>query len=111
MKFALLSDADQKAIDALKAHYGGATAIGAAFAEKRNFERRKQILADKGFGEMIADAERLVGLFPKIGPFEEKIGFSPDLSKGVATAQVSGFQGAPVTHHAMKRFAESAGSD
>ncbi|MCD4751217.1 MAG: hypothetical protein K8R59_17725 [Thermoanaerobaculales bacterium] len=111
MKFALLSDADHKAIDALKVHYGGATAIGAAIAEKRNFERRKQILADKGFGEMIADAERLVGLFPKIGPFEEKIGFSPDLSKGVATAQVSGFQGAPVTHHAMKRFAESAGSD
>lgn len=111
MKFALLSDADHRAIDALKAHYGGPTAIGAAIAEKRSFETRKKILAHQGFGEMIADAERLVGLFPKIGRFEQEISFSPDRSKGIATAQVSGFQGAPVTHHAMKRFAESAGSN
>ncbi len=111
MKFALLSDADHVAIDALKAHYGGAATIGAAIAEKRNFETRKKILADKGFGEMIADAEHLVGLFSKAGDYEQKIGFSADESKGIATAQVSGFQGAPVTHHAMKLFAESAGSD
>lgn len=111
MKFALLSEADHKAIDALKAHYGGSAAIGTAIAEKRDFTARKKILADKGFGEMIADAERLVDLFPKAGAYERKIGFEADRRKGIARAQVSGFQGAPVTHHAMKRFAESAGSD
>ncbi len=111
MKFQLLSDADHAAIDLLKLHYGGAATINSAIAEKRDFETRKAILADKGFGEMIADAERLVGLFSKAGDYEKKIGFTPDETKGIATAQVSGFQGAPVTHHAMKLFAESAGSD
>lgn len=111
MKFSLLSDADHKAVDALKEHYGGAAAIDAAIVQKRNFETRKKILAEKGFGEMIADAERLVGLFSKAGDYEQKIGFSADESKGIATAQVSGFQGAPVTHHAMKLIAESAAGD
>ncbi len=55
MKFALLSDADHKAIDALKEHYGGAAAIDAAIAQKRNFETRKKILAEKGFGELFRD--------------------------------------------------------
>lgn len=111
MKYSLLSESDHQAIDALKAHYGGAAAISATIGERRGFEARKKILAEKGFGEMIADAERLVGLFPKAGDHERMTGFSADESKGIATSQVSGFQGAPVTHRAMKRIAESAGSD
>jgi len=110
MKYALLSDADCRAIDALKAHYGGASGISEAIAERRDFSTRKKILEDKGYGEMIADAENLVARFPKIGDFEREIGFVPDESKGVATAQVSGFQGAPVTHRAMQLIAGSAGS-
>ncbi len=110
MRYALLSETDRRAIDALKAHYGGAAAIGAAITEKRDFATRKRILGEKGFGEMIADAERLVERFAKVSDFEREIGFAPDTAKGVATAQVSGFQGAPVTHRAMQRFAESAGT-
>jgi len=111
MKFKLLSDTDCAAIDALKSHYGGATTINTAIAEKRTFETRKKILADKGFADMIADAESLVQNFSKAGDYEKETGFTPDKTKGIATAQVSGFQGAPVTYHAMKLIAESAGTD
>ncbi|MBN1327116.1 MAG: hypothetical protein JW996_04120, partial [Candidatus Cloacimonetes bacterium] len=71
---------------------------------------RKQILKAKGFGDMIADAEKLVMKFPKVGDFEKKAGIKYNDDYGVATSQVSGWQGARVTHYAMDRIAASAGS-
>ncbi|MEJ2188857.1 MAG: hypothetical protein P8Y93_05455 [Acidobacteriota bacterium] len=111
MKYQLLSSKDIEAIDALKAHYGGARTIADAIRGRRDLTTRKEILADKGYGEMIADAEDLVQRFAKIGDFERE--HAPDYREdfGVATAQVSGFQGARVTHRAMQRMAESAATD
>jgi len=111
MKFELLSAGDLEAIDALKQSYGGAQAISETILAKRDFETRKAVLADKGYGEMIEDAERLVGLFPKIGDFERQATPAYRDDFGTATAQVSGFQGAKVTHRSMQRMAESADTD
>jgi len=110
MKFGLLSSDDMKAMDALKAHHGGAAAIAAAIREKRSFQTRKTILAEKGYGAMIEEAEALVKRFARIGNFERAAGITYNDAYGVATAQVSGFQGAKVTFHAIKRMAESADS-
>jgi hypothetical protein len=111
MKYNLLSDVDMKAMDALKNFHGGAGAINETIGQRGTLEVRKQVLADKGYGEMIADAEELVKQFPKIGDFEKANNISYKDGMGVGTAQVSGFQGAKVTHHSMKRFAKSAGED
>ena len=108
MKYALLSPTDLEAIDALKTSYGGAETIGKAIRERRELSTRKRVLAEKGYGEMIADAERLAQEFAKIGDFEHKINPAYRDDFGVATAQVSGFQGARVTHRAMQRMASSA---
>ena len=111
MKYALLSPSDLKSIDAVKEHYGGAQKISETLRERRRLETRKRVLEEKGFGGMIADAEKLVELFSKIEDFET--GASPTYRDdfGIATAQVSGFQGAAVTHRSMQRMAESAASD
>jgi len=111
MKFKLLSKSDVEAIDQLKNHYGGAQTIGETIRSRRDLATRKRVLAEKGFGGLIEDAERLVTRFAKIEDFEKAT--SPRYRKdfGVATAQVSGFQGAKVTHRAMQRMAESAVTD
>ncbi|MFV2073409.1 MAG: hypothetical protein ACC742_12255, partial [Thermoanaerobaculales bacterium] len=111
MKFELLSGSDLQAIDALKAHYGGAQKIVDTIRRQRDFGTRKKTLVEKGFGEMIEDAERLVQRFAKIGDFEQAIETAYRDDFGIATAQVSGFQGAPVTHRAMQRMASSAATD
>ncbi|MCK5376446.1 MAG: hypothetical protein KAJ97_05150, partial [Acidobacteria bacterium] len=111
MKFELLSGSDLQAIDALKEHYGGAQTIVDSIRQKRDLETRKQILAEKGYGGMIEDAERLVQQFSRIGDFERALSPTYRDDFGTATAQVSGFQGARVTHRAMQRMAESAGTD
>jgi hypothetical protein len=111
MKFDLLSRRDLDAMDALKAHHGGAQKIMDTIRSKREFSTRKNILAEKGFGEMIEDAERLVERFPKIEDFEKDITPAYRDDFGIATAQVSGFQGAAVTHRAMQRMAQSADGD
>ena len=111
MKYALLSPTDLEAIDALKASYGGAETIDDTIRERRELGTRKRVLTEKGYGEMIADAERLVLEFAKIGEFEREIDPAYRNDFGVATAQVSGFQGAKVTHRAMQRMAESAATD
>lgn len=110
MKYKLLSDADIKAIDALVDFHGGAQTINSIMLERRNLETRKRILAEKGFGEMISDAEQLVKRFPKVTDFEKEINFMRNENYGIATSQVSGFQGAYVTHHYMKKVAETAES-
>jgi len=111
LKYSLLSDSDLAAIDALKRHYGGAASIGKTIRARRDYETRKAVLAEKGFGEMIESAERLVTQFPKVSEFEKEIGASYSSSFGVATSQVSGFQGARVTHRAMRRIVESGDTD
>jgi len=111
MKYALLSPTDLEAIDALKASYGGAETIGNTIRERRELSTRKQVLAEKGYGEMIADAESLVQKFAKIGDFEGELNPTYRDDFGVATAQVSGFQGAKVTHRAMQRMTESSATD
>ncbi|KPK76730.1 MAG: hypothetical protein AMJ79_05670 [Phycisphaerae bacterium SM23_30] len=111
MKFKLLSEGDLEAIDALKEHHGGAQKIYQTIEEMRDFERRKKILAEKGYGEMIADAQERVKKFPKVGDFEKENNISYNSSFGVATCQVSGFQGAKVTHRCLQRIAETAHSD
>jgi hypothetical protein len=111
MKFDLLSRRDLEAMDALKAHHGGARKIMDTIRSKRELSTRKNILAEKGFGEMIEDAERLVERFAKIEDFEKDATPTYLDDFGIATAQVSGFQGAAVTHRAMQRMADSADSD
>jgi hypothetical protein len=105
MYFEFLSKEDKKAIDALKEYHGGAKKIVETIAEKRKLETRKKILKDKGYGDMIADAEELVKKFPKVGDFEKENNVKYNDKYGIGTAQVSGFQGAAVTHNAMQRFA------
>ena len=110
MKFSLLSRRDLDAMDELKGHHGGAQKIMDTIRSKREFSTRKRILAEKGFGEMIDDAEDLVKRFAKIEDFENDISPTYRDDFGIATAQVSGFQGAAVTHRAMQRMAESTDS-
>ncbi len=111
MKYPLLSDADMKAMDALKKHHGGAEHIVSTIKKMRDFETRKRILAEKGFGKMIEEAEAFVLKFPQVSDFEKANNISYNSSLGTGTSQVSGFQGAKVTHNSMKRIAASAGSN
>jgi len=108
MKYQLLSNSEMKAIDALKEYHGGAKEIVTTIKEMRKYETRKRILGEKGFGNMIEDAEKLVKKFAKVQDFKKKNNISYNDKFGIATAQVSGWQGAKVTHHAMKLIAESA---
>ncbi len=108
MKFKLLSNSDLQAIDALKEYHGGAQKISETIKSMRVYETRKNILSEKGLGQMIEEAEELVKKFAKAGDYEKENNISFNNNFGVATAQVSGWQGAKVTHHAMKRIAESA---
>jgi hypothetical protein len=112
MKFKLLSDKDIKAIDLLKESYGGAKEIVKTVEKMRDFETRKKILAHKQeYGKMIEHAEKLVKQFPKISNFERENNISYNNNFGIATSQVSGFQGARVTYHCMKKIANSVNTD
>ncbi len=111
MNFKLLSDEDQKAIDALKEYHGGASEIMKTMNNMRNYGSRKRILTEKGFGSMIEQAEQLVKEFAKLADFEQEAHISYNNKLGVATSQVSGFQGAKATFRCMQRIAESASND
>jgi hypothetical protein len=111
MRYPLLSDADMKAMDALKQYHGGAKAIVEGIDRMRDFGTRKRICGEKGFGKMVEEAEAWAKEFPQVADFEKANGITYDDSKGVATSQVSGFQGAWVTHECIRRIAESAGTD
>ena len=65
MKYQLLSNSEMKTIDSLKEYHGGAKEIVKTIDKMRNYEVRKRILGEKGFGEMIEDAEKLVKKFAK----------------------------------------------
>lgn len=105
LHFDFFSDKELKQMDALKESYGGASEIMKSIDKMRDYEERKKVAGEKGFGEMLEKAEEYAKSFPKIEDFIEKenVQFTKE---GVATTQVSGFQGAPITLKGMKRMAE-----
>ncbi len=111
MKFKLLSASDMEAIDALKESHGGAKGIAETIDKMRDFETRKKTLAGTEYRSMVEEAEDLVKQFARVDDFEEENNISYKKGMGTATSQVSGFQGARVTHRCMQRMAESAGTD
>ena len=106
MHFKLLSAKDLKAIDALLDSYGGPKEIQKQIETHRDFETRKRLAADKGFGEMLKKAGEYAADFARLPDYLEKHKLNPT-QKGVATTQVSGFQGAYVTFDCMRRVAEN----
>ena len=111
MRFQLLSSRDMEAIDALKQSHGGAKKIAETIEQMRKYETRKGILAETEYAPMIQEAEELVKGFAKVENFEERNGITYTKGMGTATAQVSGFQGARVTHRCMKRVGESVSTE
>jgi hypothetical protein len=106
MHFDLLSPRDLKAIDALRNAYGGGKEISARIEARRSYEARKKAAAAKGWGETLEKAETYVEGFAKVEDFAEKSGIRATKA-GVCTAQVSGFQGAPVTLDCIRRVSEN----
>lgn len=106
MHFKLLSQRDQSALDALLDSYGGAKEISMRIDTLRDYETRKKIAAEKGFGEMLDRSEEYVQNFAKVEDFitQNNISFT---KKGVCTTQVSGFQGARPTFDCIRRTAEN----
>jgi hypothetical protein len=111
MKFKLLSARDMEAIEALKEAHGGAKKIAETIEQMRKYETRMGVLSGTEYGPMVQEAEELVKGFAKVEDFEEKDGITYKKDMGTATAQVSGFQGARVTHRCMKRVVESVSTD
>ena len=106
MHFKLLATRDLKAMDALIDSYGGAEEISKKIESLRDYETRKNIAGEKGFGEMLEKAEEYVKDFAKVEDFVEKNGIT-FTKKGICTAQVSGFQGAQPTFECLRRVAEN----
>jgi hypothetical protein len=111
MKYKLLSASDMEAIDALKESHGGANGIAETIEKMRDLETRKRALAGTEYGSMVDEAEEPVKQFAKVEDFEGQNNISYRKGMGTATSQVSGYQGARVTHRCMQRMAESAGSE
>jgi len=105
MYFDLLSDRDMKAIDALIDVYGGAKSINDKVSATRDYKTRKKIAVDKGYGEMLKQAEEYTKNFPKVEDYISKEGIKVT-KKGVCTTQVSGFQGSRVTLDCLRRIAQ-----
>jgi hypothetical protein len=103
--FDFFSKKEMEQMDALKNSYGGAKEIEKTINKMRHYEERKRIVENKGFGNMLEQAEEYVKSFTKVEDFIEKenIEFTKE---GIATTQVSGFQGAPITLRGMQRIAE-----
>jgi hypothetical protein len=106
MHFKLLSPKDLKAMEALRDSYGGGREISKRIDSLRDYQVRKKIAGEKGWGEMLEKAEGYVKHFAKLEDFVAKNGIRWT-KKGVCTAQVSGFQGAPVTFDCIRRVSEN----
>lgn len=105
LHFDLFSKKDYEQMDALKESYGGASEIMKSIDKMRKYEERKKVAGEKGFGETLEKAEVYAKSFAKVDDFIEKENIRVT-REGIATTQVSGFQGAPVTLKCMKRMAE-----
>jgi hypothetical protein len=106
MHFKLLSNQDLKAMDALLESYGGAKEISRKIESMRDYENRKSIAEEKGFGDMLKKAEEYVKKFAKVEDFIETDEISVTRG-GICTTQVSGFQGARPTFSCIKKIAEN----
>jgi len=106
MHFDFLDTRDKKAIDALIEAYGGPRAIGRQITRMRDYKSRKKVLQEKGFGDMLDQAEAYAARFAKVEDFvaREKTKVT---KKGTAITQVSGFQGSHVTFDCIRRVAEN----
>ncbi|MCP4214437.1 MAG: hypothetical protein GY765_07255 [bacterium] len=105
LHFDFFNEKEKKQMDALKESYGGATEINNTIAKLRKYDERKKIAAEKGFGEMLEKAEEYGKSFAKVEDFYEKENIECTKA-GIATTQVSGFQGAPITLRAMELFSK-----
>lgn len=106
MHFKLLSDRDLKAIDTLVDDFGGSQEVCDKIEKMRDYGTRKRIAGDKGYGEMLEQAEGYAKDFPKVEDFIAKEGIKAT-KPGVCTTQVSGFQGSRVTLDCMRRVAQN----
>ena len=106
MHFKLLSDKDFKAMDALLDSYGGTKEISEKIESMRNYEARKKIAGEKGYGEVLEKAEGYTKNFAKVEDFVEKSGISVT-KPGICTTQVSGFQAARPTFDCINKVAEN----
>lgn len=106
MHFKLLQDKDLKAMDALLNSYGGPQEISKTIESTRNYDSRKKAAAEKGYGNTLEKAEQYAKDFAKVEDFIEDNGIEVT-KKGICTAQVSGFQGSPVTLDCMRRVAQN----
>jgi len=106
MHFKLLSDKDLKAMDALLDSYGGAKEISKKIDSMRDYETRKRIAGEKGYGEMLEKAEEYAKNFAKVEDFVAKNGITVT-KQGICTTQVSGFQASRPTFDCLKRVAEN----
>jgi len=105
-KTLFLSKPEIKAIDKLKASYGGSKKIAHAIEEKKTYASRRKSADKKGFGKLLDEAVDLAKHFPKVDIFSEKNNIKSH-KKGIATTQVSAWQGYKVTYNCMKRIAEN----
>jgi hypothetical protein len=105
LHFDFFSEKEMKQMDALKESYGGAAEIKKTIDKMRQYEQRKKVAQEKGFGELLEKAEEYAKSFAKVDDFieQENLKVTRD---GIATTQVSGFQGAPITLHCMERMAK-----
>lgn len=105
LNYCLFNSKELKQMDALKASYGGASEIIQSIEKLREYSVRKKIVEEKGFGDMIEKAEQYSKNFARVDDFlkNENIILNKE---GIATTQVSGFQGASATLHSIKRLAE-----
>jgi len=105
LHYKLFSEKEMKRMDALKEAYGGAAEVTKTIDKMRQYELRKKAAAEKGFGDTLERAEHYVKTFAKVEDFvaKENVHFS---KPGVATTQVSGFQGAPITLRGIQRMSE-----
>lgn len=106
MHFKLFSDKDIKAMDALMDSYGGAEEISKKIESMREYENRKRIAGEKGYGEMLEKAEVYVKNFAKVEDFVENNGISVS-KQGICTTQVSGFQAARATFDCIRRISDN----
>lgn len=111
MHYPLLSGDDMKTMDALKSFHGGSAHIQSTIEKMRDYDHRRKLCREKGWGKYIDEAETWVKKFPGVDDWKKEHAIQLNPSSGTARSQVSGFQGAKVTHHAIRRIAESADSD
>ena len=68
LHYPFLSKKDMQQMDALKDSYGGADEIVRNSGKMRDYSTRKKVAEEKGFGEMLAEAEAVAALAENAEP-------------------------------------------